>query len=83
MEQKKLNESEVELLSKLKKANNDLISELGQVKLIELNLEKRIANAKEYQEKLISREKEISKSLQDKYGIGSVDLNTGTFIPSN
>lgn len=80
---KKLETGDLDLLKKLKDANNDLLNELGQIKLIELNLEKRIANAKDYQEKLIEKEIFISKSLEEKYGKGTVDLDTGTFIPSS
>lgn len=80
---KKLETGDLDLLKKLKDANNDLLNELGQIKLIELNLEKRIANAKDYQEKLVEKEIFISKSLEEKYGKGTVDLDTGTFIPSS
>lgn len=77
----KLDPSDLNLLIKLKEANKDLMMELGQIKLLEINLEKRIANAKDYQEKLGEKEVEISKSLEEKYGKGTVDLDTGTFIP--
>lgn len=80
---KKLETGDLDLLKKLKDANADLLKELGQIKLLELNLEKRIANAKDYQEKLIEKETFISKSLEEKYGKGTVDLDTGTFIPSS
>lgn len=79
----KLDNLDLNLLVNLKNANTDLMKELGQIKLLEINLEKRIASAKEYQEKLSLKEIEISKALEDKYGKGTVDLDTGTFTPIN
>jgi len=78
---KQLDSTDLNLLKSLKNANADLLKELGQIKLLELNVEKRILNAKNYIEKLSEKETEISKELEDKYGKGTVDLDSGTFIP--
>jgi hypothetical protein len=79
---KQLDQGDLNVLKQIKNANNELLQELGQIKLLELNLESRINSAKEYQTQLIDKERQISKQLQDKYGQGSIDLNSGTFLPA-
>ncbi len=68
-------------LKQIQSASKELLAELGQIKLLELSIEKRIENAKNYQVQLNEKEILIGKMLQEKYGKGSVDLATGTFIP--
>lgn len=80
-EVKKLDAQDIELILKLKNANKDLMTELGQIKLAEINLEKRIKSANEYITQLSTKEVEISKGLEEKYGKGSIDLESGTFHP--
>ena len=80
-EVRKLDTQDVELILKLKNANKDLMTELGQIKLAEINLEKRIKSANEYLAQLSTKEAEISKGLEDKYGKGSIDIESGTFHP--
>jgi len=80
-EVKKLDTQDIELILKLKNANKDLMTELGQIKLAEINLEKRIKSANEYLTQLSSKEAEISKGLEEKYGKGSIDIESGTFHP--
>lgn len=80
-EVRKLDTQDVELILKLKNANKDLMTELGQIKLAEINLEKRIKSANEYLVQLSTKEAEISKGLEDKYGKGSIDIESGTFHP--
>ena len=54
-----------------------------------LNLEKQLSQidsnyeslTTEY-EKTQTAEKDLVKSIQDKYGVGSLDIETGTFTPS-
>jgi hypothetical protein len=79
---KQLDQGDLNVLKQIKNANKELLQELGQIKLLELNLESRINSAKEYQTQLIGKERQISKQLQDKYGQGSIDLNSGTFLPA-
>lgn len=78
---KQLEQEDLTLLNNLQKANNDLITELGQIGLIEINLKKRKESANEYLAKLREKEALISKSLEEKYGKGTVDMDNGTFIP--
>ncbi len=80
---KQLDQGDLNVLKQIQNANNELLQELGQIKLLELNLESRINSAKEYKAQLIDKERQISKQLQDKYGQGSIDLNLGTFQPTN
>tara|TARA_B110000977_G_C11035365_1_gene476850 strand:+ start:283 stop:540 length:258 start_codon:yes stop_codon:yes gene_type:complete len=77
-----LNTDDLTALKQIQSASKDLLAELGQIKLIELSIEKRIENAKNYQVQLNEKETLVGKLLQEKYGRGSVDLETGTFIPA-
>jgi|TARA_B110000858_G_C17691489_1_gene421435 hypothetical protein len=77
-----LDPNDLTVLKQIQSAGSDLLKELGQIKLTELSIEKRIENAKNYQEQLKSKESLIGKQLQEKYGRGTVDLETGTFIPA-
>jgi hypothetical protein len=77
-----LNTDDLTALKQIQSASKDLLAELGQIKLMELSIEKRIENAKNYQVQLNEKETLVGKLLQEKYGRGSVDLETGTFIPA-
>jgi len=76
-----LNTDDLTTLKEIQSASKELLAELGQIKLLELRIEKRIENAKNYQAQLNEKENLVGKMLQEKYGRGSVDLATGTFIP--
>ena len=62
----------------------------GQLHLTKINLEKQLKNidvnyetlTSEYQ-KTQEAEQEIVKTIQDKYGIGTLNIEDGTFTPTN
>jgi hypothetical protein len=68
-----LNTDDLTALKQIQSASKDLLAELGQIKLMELSIEKRIENAKNYQVQLNEKETLVGKLLQEKYGRGSVD----------
>ena len=69
-EVKKLTTEELDEVKKIRSSYNDLAISLG-----ELELEK--ARLLEFRKTLSDRELAITKTLQDKYGEGSINLETG------
>ena len=82
MENKKLTTEEIQRITELQQKNNTLVTELGQVELIKLNLQLRKESAEKFFEELRSEEQELTKELTDKYGSGSINLETGEFVPN-
>jgi hypothetical protein len=69
-EAKKLTTEELDEVKKIRSSYNDLAISLG-----ELEIEK--ARLLEFRKTLGDRELAIAKTLQDKYGEGSINLETG------
>jgi hypothetical protein len=69
-EVKKLTTEELDEVKKIRSSYNDLAISLG-----ELEIEK--ARLLEFRKTLSDRELAIAKTLQDKYGEGSINLETG------
>tara|TARA_R110002049_G_scaffold193172_1_gene362013 strand:- start:1864 stop:2133 length:270 start_codon:yes stop_codon:yes gene_type:complete len=82
MEQIKLSQEELNILTQLQETQNNIINSLGQleynIQLLELKKEK----LTEEIENLKKTEKEIGEDLNKKYGNGSIDLISGTFTSS-
>jgi hypothetical protein len=82
MKTKKLTTEEIQRITELQQKNNALATELGQIELIKLNLQLRREAAEKFLEELRSEEQELGKELTDKYGSGSINLETGEFVPN-
>ena len=89
-ETKKFTEEELESITEIQNGNSRIISELGQVELqlflVNEELEKldKMKSALQIQFKNLQvEESELVSSLNEKYGIGTVDINTGEFVPEN
>lgn len=84
----KLADEEISSVKGLRDEIIKVISDVGQMKLTHDMLEEDLKLVKErlseqankYKE-LLGREKEIIDSLMKKYGIGSLDIETGVFTP--
>jgi hypothetical protein len=79
---KKLTKEELDSLSGIKKALDDLTLELGKIELTTLALADRKTKALEFRKALQDKEAQTAKYLEEKYGQGSIDTQNGTFIPS-
>jgi chromosome segregation ATPase len=83
-------QEDIQLVKKLQNGYARATAQIGQVE-IELHLlTKRLESMKEYRTKLFEdysklqiEEKELVESLNEKYGDGVLDLDSGKFIPSN
>ena len=60
---------------------NTTIFQLGQLKINQIKLEQQEKTLKEQLSNLEQLEKDIAKELTDKYGKGSLDIETGNFSP--
>lgn len=69
-EVKKLTEAELTAVKTIKTEYNELVMALGEVEIQKLRLI-------EVQKDLASREGDLAKQLQDKYGQGSINIETG------
>ena len=89
-ENKKFTQDELAKIVELRESNSQKISEFGQVELEILLTNQRMDALQDAKAKLQDeyvglqdKEKELVKELNDKYGSGTVDLDSGEFIPSN
>ena len=78
----KLTTEELQRISELQQSQTALASELGQIEIIKLNLHQRREAAEKFLEELREKETEIAKELNEKYGSGSINLQTGEFEPA-
>lgn len=82
MENKKLTGEELEKLQVVQQKQTALIQELGQIGLAQLNLDKRQDNAERFLDQLREEESAFIKELEQTYGVGSIDVVKGEFIPA-
>ena len=89
-ETKKFTQEELNQITKLQETNAQKVSEFGQIEIEILLAKQRLENLevakiscqKQYKE-LQQQEEELVTNLNKKYGVGTVDINTGEFIPKN
>ncbi len=72
----KLSESELQELKKLQDKGNELIFSLGQIEAQKTTLFSQLQEIQDGRNK-------IGKELQDKYGDGNIDLESGEFTKVN
>ena len=73
---------ELKQLRDLKSNLNQTAISFGQVAISKLKLEEAEITLKRQLAELEKKEVSIAKKLSSKYGKGSIDIETGTFIPS-
>ena len=61
---------------------NQITFQLGQIKINKIRIENTEILIKKDLTNLEEKESKLAKKLSDKYGKGSIDIETGTFIPS-
>ena len=74
-----------EELNELKQLRTDLstmTAQFGQLTINKIKLEEQETILKKQLAELEQKENNLAKSLTNKYGKGSIDLETGTFTPS-
>jgi phosphopantetheine adenylyltransferase len=83
MENQKLTQEELATLKELQQNGQTVIEELGQIEFAKFSLEQRRAKTEQFLTDLQKQEQEFIQTITNKYGIGSINPETGEFIPSS
>jgi|3_EtaG_2_1085321.scaffolds.fasta_scaffold251029_2 hypothetical protein len=85
----KLTEEEVKQITDVRKTYFNIQTAIGQLELTRINLQdqevrinEQSKSVREEYSKTQQGERELVKSLQDKYGIGTLNVENGTFNPA-
>ena len=82
MANQKLTQEELQTITQLQQQNQAITMELGNIELNKLNIEARRAGVMQAMEELRKAEQELATSLQENYGAGTINLQTGEFEPA-
>jgi len=82
MENQKLTQEELTTLQELQQNGRIVIEELGQIEVAKFSLEQRRTKAEQFLQDVQKQEQEFVQNITNKYGIGSVNPETGEFTPS-
>ena len=69
-------------LKGIRKSFSDVSYKLGQLEMQKLSLEDEKELVVKEMNNIIKSEKDIARELLDKYGKGTIDIDSGEFIPS-
>ena len=81
-EVKKFTTEEITTLREFQSRMEQIISQLGRVHLSKIKLDEQETLIKDEIKKIENEEQELATKLSDKYGRGSLDIETGTFTPT-
>ena len=76
-------QQELEEIKKLRNEVNALSFQFGQLSIQKIKLEEQEISLKTQLNQIEKKESTLAKKLTNKYGKGSIDLETGTFTPLN
>ena len=77
----KFSDEEINELKEIRDSYESIAHELGQIELQNIFLRDRNVEIKENLLELKEKEKNQADKLQKKYGVGTLDIDTGEFIP--
>ena len=77
-----LTTEEIQQLTEVQTQAQQIALELGNLEITKLQLEKRKEEVIAFLNEFKNKEQELGKSLSDKYGNGTIDLEKGEFIPN-
>ena len=81
MEKKVLTQEEIDKIKKLKEQFEDLTINAGNVEIQIMNLQFQKDQIKSNLQQLQQQEKVIAQELEEKYGDGTISLESGEFLP--
>ena len=81
-ESKKFTEEEIKQITDLQSKTQQILFQLGQVKLNEMQLEKRYEEIKNALVSIEQEEQTLAASFSEKYWQGSLNIETGEFTPN-
>ena len=76
-ELKKLTSEELELVKQIKKEYTNLAILLGELELQKINIDKERNHLLTVQSQLTDKETKLAQELTEKYGNGSINIDTG------
>ena len=82
MEVKKMLQEEIDKLNEFRQKEGYLIQNLGEIEIKIILMNQQKENLKTQTLYLQQEQNEYAKLLQEKYGEGSINIETGEFIPS-
>jgi hypothetical protein len=82
MATKKLTKKEIEALKEIQQKNTAIVNEFGSMEIAKMQIEARKAEIVKFYNELKEEEAELGKTLSEKYGVGSINIESGEFIPS-
>ena len=83
MANKKLAEEEITKIKELQSSRDAIVIELGNLEVYLRDVENKKTQLHNQLDKLIEEDQKTGRELSDKYGIGSIDLEKGEFIPQD
>lgn len=83
MANKKLTEEEITKIKELQSSRDAIVIELGNLEVYLRDVENKKTQLHNQLDKLIEEDQKTGRELSDKYGIGSIDLEKGEFIPQD
>jgi hypothetical protein len=83
MEKILLTQEEIDSLKSIQEQNNQLIASFGQLEIAIQSLELQKEQLIEALTTLKTKENDMGKTLQDKYGNGNINIETGEFTKVN
>jgi len=78
----KFTEEEIKSLRSFQSRMEQVVIQLGRVHLSKIKLNEQEDMLKNEVKKIEKEEQELAQTLTNKYGKGSLDIETGTFTPS-
>jgi len=78
----KLTESEITTVNALNEKKEQLTLNINNIAQQKIVLDYRYKQAEKQYEEIVILENQIISSFTQKYGIGTIDIDTGVFIPS-
>jgi len=79
----KLTQEEIDTLKSIQEANNNLMVSFGQLEMTFQSLQLQKENLIKTLASLKNKETEIGTQLQEKYGNGNINIETGEFTKTN
>ena len=82
MENRKLDSQEMEKLRQLQEKSAIVTNELGQIEMMKLQLDARREDILTLYEEMKAEEMDFGRELSEKYGDGTINPDTGEFLPA-
>lgn len=81
--EQKLSTEELAMIDELRRKNQNILIEFGQISISKKNLEEREKEADKKLKEIKSQEQQLVEELRKKYTNGSIDLDRGVYIPAD